>query len=409
MEILDAGANGEPGGEIGTIHDLMETLNHWSAADSDVNHLLLVSFTTLGMPDQQEGVQQALEGAFLSFVHSRGGHVFKLSDLDTAILIKLADFNRVEAMMDLKVDIMRVIQHHLPEHFSKIDQTRLIRPIDLAVRLDTAKRFLEAYGDRRRETAVDEKGERPLNMQDIQKLRDALRKLGPREFGKRYIRSQTAARIVPGKAAQPVMTEYYVGVDLLKQSILRGVDIRGTGNVFNQLTLTFDQALLYCIGAVTGDRTKKSLNMNVETVFTNAFDHFLRDAGDKGLADVIIEFRQDNMFQHFSQFQTACELIHKKGGAVAIDNVQPETLGLVNLHRLNVKLAKVMWRGDAEDTLLHAKDDIHAMQDSGTAVVLAHVDDEQAIKIGQSLGIALFQGYHVDKLLTGAAPAKGGS
>ncbi|MEQ8506405.1 MAG: hypothetical protein RIB80_13860 [Rhodospirillales bacterium] len=399
METLNAGTSSDPGGEIETIHDLMEVLNHWSAADSDVNHLLLISFTTLGGPDEQTRVQEALEGAFLTFVHSRGGHVYKLSDLDTAILIKLADFNRMETMMDLKVDIMRVIQNHLPEHFSKIDQARLIRPLDLGARLEAAKRFLEAYGDRSKETGANEEGERPLGMPDIQKLRDALRKLGPREFGKRYIRSQSAAMIAPGQAAKPIMTEYYVGVDLLKQSILRGVDIRGTGNVFNQLTLTFDQALLYCISSLMGDRAKTSLNMNVETVFTNAFDHFLRDGGKDGLAGAVVEFRQDNMLQHFSQFQTACDLIQKKGGVVAIDNVQPETLGVVNLHRLNVKMAKLMWRSDAEERFLEAKDDIRIMQEGGTVMVLAHVDDEQAIQVGQSLGIQRFQGYHVDKLL----------
>ena len=135
-----------------------------------------------------------------------------------------------------------------------------------------------------------------------------------------------------------------VGVAQLKQSILRGVNISGAGNVFNQLTLTFDQALLYCIGAVTPERAKTSLNMNVETVFTNAFEHYLRDGGDAGLKGVIVEFRQDNMFQHFSQFQTACELIANKGGSVAIDNVQTETLGVVNLHRLKVKMAKIGMR-----------------------------------------------------------------
>ncbi|MEQ8367538.1 MAG: hypothetical protein RIB61_12595, partial [Roseicyclus sp.] len=111
----------------------------------------------------------------------------------------------------------------------------------------------------------------------------------------------------------------------------------------------------------------------------------------------------------FSQFQTACELIHKRGGTVAIDNVQPETLGVVNLHRLKVKMAKVMWRGDAEDSYLQAKDDIRTMQEGGTVMVLAHVDDEQAIAIGQSLGINMFQGYHVDKLLAGGAAAKAGA
>ncbi len=405
MDNLDPDGSGDPGGEIGTIHDLMETLNHWVPGESDFNHLLLVSFTTLGEADQREGALQALEGAFLSFAHNRGGHVFQLSDLDAAILIKLADFNRMETMMDLKVDIMRVIQHHLPEHFSKIDQARLIRPIDLATRLDTAKRFLEAYGDRRRETGVNEEGERPLSLQDIQKLRAALQKLGPREFGRRYIRSQTAARILPGQAAKPAMTEYYVGVAQLKQSILRGVNISGAGNVFNQLTLTFDRALLYCIGAVAGDRSKTSLNMNVETVFTNAFEHYVRDGGEAGLNGVVIEFRQDNMFQQFGNFQTACDLIKKRGGMVAVDNVPPESLGVVNLHRLNVRMAKLMWRADAEEIFLNAKDDIKMMQDSGTVMVMAHVDDQQAIDIGQSLGITLFQGYHVDKLLSGGKTA----
>ena len=399
MDNLGAGA-ARDSGEIGDIHELMEVLNHWSAAESNVNHLLLVSFTTLGLPEERDNVRSALEGVFLNFAHNRGGQVFQLSELDTAILLKLADFNRMEAMMDLKVDILRAIQNHLPEQFSKIDQSRLIRAIDLGHRLDAAKRFLEAYGDRRRETAADETGQRPLALPDIQKLRDALRKLGPREFGKRYIRSQTAAHLAPGRAVTPVMTEYYVGVDLLRQGLLHGVDIQGGGNVFSQLTLTFDQALLYCIGALAAERGKTSLNMNVETVFTNAFDHFLRDRGEEGLAGVVIEFRQENMFQHFGQFQTACDLIHKRGGTVAIDNVQPETLGLVNLHRLKVKMAKIMWHAEAVDALMGAKDDIRAMQEGGTTMVLARVDDDQAIKIGQGLGITLFQGYIVDKLLT---------
>ncbi len=387
--------------DVGDIHALMETLNHWAPDDSEANHLLLVSFTTLGGGEQRDKVQFALEDVFVNFARSRAGSVFRLSGLDTAVMVKMAEFNRMETMMDLKVDVMRVIQNLLPEHFSEVDQTRLIRPIDLKYKLDTAKRFLEAYGDRSKETGTDGGTDRPLNMQDIQRLRDALRKLGPKEFGKRYIQSQTAAMIKPGQPAKSAMTEYFVGVNLLKESVLRGVDIRGTGNVFNQLTLTFDQALLYCLGAVTGGRTKTSLNMNVETVFTNAFEHFLREGGDAGLTGVIIEFRQENMLQHFGQFQTACDLIQKRGGTVAIDNVQPETLGIVNLHRLNVKMAKIMWNADAEEVVMQAEKDIRAMQDGGTVMVMAHVDDQQAVDLGHKLGISLFQGYHVDGLLNG--------
>lgn len=395
----DAHDDNDASPEIGDLFELKETLQHWSPAESGFNYLLLISFTTLGVKQEQASVQQALEEVFLNFAHARGAHVFRLSPLDTAILIKLQEFNRLETAVDLKVDVMRVVQHRLPEYFSKIDQGRLIRSIDLNAKLQTAVRFLETYVDRSKETGTDEKGERVLSTNDIQKLREALRKLGPKEFAKRYIRSQTAVVAVPGDRPKPVMTEYYVGLDLLKQNILRGVQISGAGNIFNQLTLTFDQALLYCFKAMELERRKTSLNMNVETVFTNAFENFLRDGGDHGLNEVVLEFRQENVFQHFNQFQAASDLILSRGGTIAIDNVQPETLGFVNLHRLNVKMAKIMWRAESEDVLLQAKDDIRAMQEGGTVMVLAHVDDQQAIRVGQRLGISMFQGYFVDKML----------
>jgi len=43
--------------------------------------------------------------------------------------------------------------------------------------------------------------------------------------------------------------------------------------------------------------------------------------------------------------------------------------------------------------------EIKRMQDAGVMFVIARLDDEIGIQVGQQLGITLFQGFHVDQLL----------
>ena len=64
-------------------------------------------------------------------------------------------------------------------------------------------------------------------------------------------------------------------------------------------------------------------------------------------------------------------------------------------------MAKVFWRQNAETVLPKARDDIRAMQDGGVRFVLARVDDQSALDTGQELGVTLFQGFYVDRLLSG--------
>jgi len=78
----------------------------------------------------------------------------------------------------------------------------------------------------------------------------------------------------------------------------------------------------------------------------------------------------------------------------------PETVGLVNLSRLQVEMAKVFWRQNAETVLPDRRDDVHALQEAGVRVVFSRVDDQTAIDVGQELGVRLYQGFYVDRLLT---------
>ena len=62
-------------------------------------------------------------------------------------------------------------------------------------------------------------------------------------------------------------------------------------------------------------------------------------------------------------------------------------------------MAKIFWRQGAESVLPRFRKEIERIQDNGTVVVLARVDDETGVEIGHDLGISMFQGFYIDGLL----------
>jgi EAL domain-containing protein (putative c-di-GMP-specific phosphodiesterase class I) len=190
---------------------------------------------------------------------------------------------------------------------------------------------------------------------------------------------------------------------------LKGVEMRGSGNLFNQLTILLDQVVLTSFRQSNPDGGPCSLNMNVESVFTRGFEEFIESTDEAIFGNILFEFRQANIIQNFDEFTVACELIRSHGGRIAVDAIFPETVGLVNLGRLPVEMAKVFWRQNAETVLPDHRDDIRALLDGGVRVVFARVDDETAVGIGQELGVRLFQGFYVDRLLSMPASAMAAS
>jgi len=101
------------------------------------------------------------------------------------------------------------------------------------------------------------------------------------------------------------------------------------------------------------------------------------------------------------QFRTG--FIDRVVRLIAVDAIFPETVGLVNLNKLGATFAKVFWRPGAEETLPAQREAIQRMQGDGLIFMLARLDDEAGIQVGQDLGITVFQGFCIDDLLK--APA----
>ena len=90
------------------------------------------------------------------------------------------------------------------------------------------------------------------------------------------------------------------------------------------------------------------------------------------------------------------------GYRLCLDGTTHVSLPFVNREKLGFDLVKLQWNKDVEDRMHGARGEVlrEAVQaQSPDRVIMNRSDSEQAIEIGQSLGIALFQGHMLDRLL----------
>ena len=384
---------------------LLERLKAMGASSrSDVNTMLLVSISALPTGNAPEDLWIDLQRTFIPFKQRYSASVYHLSMPERAVLVKTTEFNKIGMLTDLKVELLRLIQQYFPQHFGTVDQSRLIRTIDLRMKLPSAIKVIERFDTPAAAAAAttpapEPERLRPLTESDIAMVTQVSDRVGKDAFARVFVRNQRLVEIQPGGSPTEVMNEYYIGMDMLKKHVFPNVELRGSANLFNQLTIVLDRILLDAFNEVNPQRVKCSVNLNVESVFTRTFEAFLGQQDEQAFANIVFEFRQANVLQHFDEYEVASTLIKSRGGTIAVDAIFPETVGIVNLSRVHATMAKIFWRNGAETVLPQYQDHIKAMQDAGISVVIARLDDETGVEIGHSLGITLYQGFHVDKLV----------
>lgn len=384
--------------------DLLGLLRNWGNQSQEHNTLLLISIGMLATDDADPSFWKDFDDMIAAFRRRHHAAQFTLSQMDRACLVKINEYNQVTLFTDAKVELLRLIQQYFPDQFGMIDQSRLLRPIDLRFKMANAIRFLERYEEKEEGTskpAAPRRKLRRLGEQDIDRVVEVNQQIGTESFAKVFIRHQKMVEILPGGPPRDVMREYFVGMDALKSHVFLDVELRGSGNIFNQLTITLDRLLLDAFADANPERVACSINLNVESVFTRAFQTFLEEAEKQSFDNLVFEFRQANVLQQYDEYEVAANLISSRKGRIAIDAVFPETVGIVNMQRLSADYAKIFWRQGAETVLQRFNKEIEQLQNEGTQVILARVDDDLGIQVGHDLGVTLFQGFHIDDMAKG--------
>ena len=238
----------------------------------------------------------------------------------------------------------------------------------------------------------------PLTQADIKKVMAAYEKFGTDKFVKAFVRHQDTV-IRENARLDARLTEFYISMDLIRRPLFVDVEMRGSGRLFIEFTLTLEQIMLWSFNHLPETGGKCTLNLNVESVFTEAFESFIEDTPADKLKNLMFEFRQSNIVENFDEFQVAPGLIKAKGCSIIVDHIFLQTVGLVDLEYIGASMAKIHWRTGSDEDLRERKRAIKYILECKVTPILVRVDSPRAFEIGAELGINMYQGFLIDDML----------
>lgn len=387
---------------------LVQDMGKWRHAPEGGVNLIVVSVTS-ALPETKRTpalVEQLVEGVG-ALGAKRHMTFYQVTACDLALMGKLDEAALISTVRDLKVEMLRTIERNFPGSFGTIDQSRLVLSYDLVNNYRSAADRVAKFAEMaQREADTSDGGEKKLRVltsADIQKVLLAYQKFGTDKFVKAFVRHQDAVKKNPTGALDHVMTEYYISMDLIRKPLFVDVEMRGSGRIFHEFTLVLDQIMLESFNKMPTADGRCSMNLNVESVFTEAFENFIEDTPGNKLSNIVFEFRQANIVENFDEFQVARGLIKSKGATIAVDQIFPQTVGLVDLEYIGATYAKIHWRTGAEEVLRERAKAIKYMMECNVTPLLIRVDAERAFDVGANMGIHIFQGFQVDELIKSKA------
>ncbi|MEI6729939.1 MAG: hypothetical protein WCL30_01665 [Pseudomonadota bacterium] len=220
----------------------------------------------------------------------------------------------------------------------------------------------------------------------------------------RILRMQPICAVTHDNNLRKVFDEYYINIAKLRQMLHTKADLLGNRWLFGYLTQILDERMLdmLSMSPLRYFETPVSLNFNIETILSPKFKEF--DSLIKPVVkfSVLIEIQVGDVFSDIKGFTAARNLLHKLGYKVCIDGLNNLTINLIDRDKLDFDLAKIQWSPEMGN---HAAENenssiINSIKSCGAnRVILCRCDTRDAISYGQSLGINLFQGRYLDRML----------
>lgn len=323
-----------------------------------------------------------------------GGDLIQVSETDFVLFSEQSEFGVVGAVTDIKMVLLKVIAHHAPDAFSSVDQNRLIRVLDLSRQRGELFKLLEA-SLRRNAAESRPRSNRALSPNEQDAILQKIDALTRQSFVDQFARFQPIAILKPQQQPIPALQEWFVSMSALQQKLAAGINLQLNQPLFKLLTLELDQRMLDCLARKHIQPRFTTFNFNIETIFTRKFE----ELGRAGIArHLIVEVRASDVFEDFDRFILARKQITDLGGRIAIDNVRPSMLGVLNAARLGCDFIKV-FVDDLQTVEPLFAEAVREVQESGTRVVFARIESQEAIKAGMMLGVEVFQGFYIDTLM----------
>ena len=212
------------------------------------------------------------------------------------------------------------------------------------------------------------------------------------------LRRQAICALIGQGAPQPIFHEIFISIADLRETLMPKVNMASSPWLFQQLTETLDRRVLSLLNQ-HDDRTLEgdiSINLNVATILSPEFITFDDNIKVSKRGTIVLELQKVDIFADLSAYLFARDFAHDRGYRICIDGLSYSMLPFVDRERLGADLIKLIWDQDLAQASASSPEALRRIGIS--RIILARCDNDASIDFGQSLGITLYQGRHLDSL-----------
>jgi hypothetical protein len=350
-------------------------------------------------------------GTFEPLVKQLKGQIFTLSNCDLIFVFKEIALHEVEStIVRLRFmfgDDPALTDEGIGSRPSFFDWFLLERDYDSLLHM--AQRMASDEEQRRTQELAKSKNtlgnRRPvsrgeaLSAQMLAKLEEALVSADLANM----MRRQAVCAIIGKTPPQPVFSELFISIADLRETLLPNVNLASSPWLFQQLTETLDRRVLALLNkhddrTVAGDI---SINLNVQTLLSPEFLVFDDNIKASMRGTLVLELQKVDIFADLGAFLFARDFAHDRGYRICIDGVGMDSLPFVDRGRLGIDLVKIVWDPAIVEGALPNGTTLedYISRCGPSRSILCRCDAQDAVDYGQSVGITLFQGRHVEGLL----------
>lgn len=363
---------------------------------------------------QKQGLRQTqrsmLTETFENVIKKGGGEVFSMPNDDMIVIFNNALYDEVLACL-VKI---RFVFHDDPliKNSDDLQQNDFACFYNLQKQADDFKYKVKETVEQTREAPSLSSPANPYAGNSVS-LKKPRRELTPLMLAKMQkalsmmdfsslIRRQSVCAVIGKSPPQMIFDEVFVSIADLRDMLMPDVDLTSNPWLFQYLTETLDKRVLVSVsrhddGALTSNF---SLNLNVSTILSDDFLEFDENVNPLQRSTIVLELQLADIFSDVKAFILAKTFAQYRGYKICIDGITVDKLRYIDRGHLDGDLLKIIWHPSFMDVI---KEDTHFTDYVNKAerarMILCRVDDPQAVEIGNSLGINLYQGRYIQRLL----------
>ena len=217
------------------------------------------------------------------------------------------------------------------------------------------------------------------------------------------VRNQPICAIRGEQPPERLLYELFVSIDGLQETLVPEVDLSADPWLFQRLSQSLDARMLTLVLNQHQNTDRAfSLNLNISTILSPEFQRFDQGIGLGARGRIMIEVQKVDIFCDMGAFVFARDYLRERGYKICLDGLTHLTLPYIDRERLGIDMVKMYWSSELISSL--RPDQMSELRDQiaeagNGRVILCRCDSENPVRIGHALGVSLFQGRFVDRLL----------